>query len=228
MSQSPSQINSLQIDIVSDIMCPWCIVGYQRLQQVLSKFPELDIKLNWHPFELNPNLAEDGQNLAEHLAQKYGSTPEQSQQNRQHLTDLGKELNFDFNFSADSRIFNTFLAHQLLFWSAQFDKQTQLKLALFHAYFTEQKTPQDIDVLVNIAVQVGLDADEARAVLQEGRFALEVKKAEQLWISRGVQAVPALIFNQQYLLSGAQPSEVIEQLIAKLIAELKQKTIAAQ
>jgi predicted DsbA family dithiol-disulfide isomerase len=220
-TQTKAQAQALQIDIVSDIMCPWCIVGYKRLQQALSKFPELDIKLYWHPFELNPNLAADGQNLTEHLAQKYGSTPEQSQQNRQRLVDLGKELNFEFNFSADSKIFNTFLAHQLLFWSALFDKQTQLKLALFQAYFTEQKNPQDIEVLVDIATQVGLEANEARAVLQEGRFALEVKQAEQLWINSGVQAVPALIFNQKYLLSGAQPSEAIEELIAKLITELR-------
>jgi predicted DsbA family dithiol-disulfide isomerase len=148
-TQKKAQVQALQIDIISDIMCPWCIVGYKRLQQALSKFPELD-------------------------------------------------------------------------------KQTQLKLALFQAYFTEQKNPQDIEVLVDIATQVGLEANEARAVLQEGRFALEVKQSEQLWISRGIQAVPTLIFNQQSLLSGAQPSAVIEQLIAKLIAKLKQKTIAAQ
>ncbi|MBB1269192.1 DsbA family oxidoreductase [Shewanella sp. SR44-3] len=207
----------LQIDIVSDIMCPWCIVGYKRLTQALSQYPQLDVSVNWHPFELNPNLAPEGQHLGEHLAQKYGSTPEQSQQNRQRLADLGKELHFEFNFQADSRIFNTFLAHQLLFWAGQSDKQTALKLALFDVYFTQQQNPNDIEVLVSAAVKVGLDADGARTILTDGRFAAQVKEAEQLWISRGIQAVPAIVFNQQYLLSGAQPVEVIEELITKVL-----------
>lgn len=196
-----------------------CIVGYRRLEQALSKFDDLEVKLQWHPFELNPAMASEGQHLGEHIAEKYGSTPEQSAQNRQRLTQMGADLGFEFNFSDSSRIYNTLLAHQLLYWAAETGKQTDLKLALFSSYFTEQKNPDDIEVLIEAATKVGLDAAEARAVLSDKRFETAVKEEEQLWISRGIQAVPAIVFNQQYLVSGAQDPDTIAELITKLLAE---------
>ncbi|GGP43280.1 DsbA family oxidoreductase [Shewanella saliphila] len=209
----------LQIDIVSDVMCPWCIVGYRRLEQALSQFDDLDVTLHWHPFELNPSMGPEGQHLGEHIAEKYGSTPEQSAQNRQRLTQMGADLGFEFNFSDSSRIYNTLLAHQLLYWAAESGKQTELKLALFTCYFTEQKNPDDIEVLVEAATSVGLDAIEARTVLTDKRYEKAVKEEEQLWISRGIQAVPAIVFNQQYLVSGAQEPATIAELITKLTTD---------
>lgn len=209
----------LQIDIISDVMCPWCIIGYRRLEQALSQFNDLDVNIQWHPFELNPAMGHEGQQLGEHIAEKYGSTPEQSAQNRQQLTQMGADLGFEFNFSESSRIYNTLLAHQLLFWAAESGKQTELKLALFNSYFTEQKNPDDIEVLIEAATRVGLDANEARAVLTDKRFEKAVKELEQLWISRGIQAVPAMVFNQQYLISGAQEPTIIAELITKLTSE---------
>jgi predicted DsbA family dithiol-disulfide isomerase len=211
--------NQLQIDIISDVMCPWCIVGYRRLEQALSQFNDLEVKIQWHPFELNPTMGPEGQHLGEHIAEKYGSTPEQSAQNRQRLTQMGADLGFEFNFSDSSRIYNTLLAHQLLYWAAESGKQTELKLALFSSYFTQQQNPDDIEVLINIATQVGLDADEARVVLSDKRYEKAVKEAEQFWISRGIQAVPAIVFNQQYLVSGAQEPATIAELITKLTSE---------
>ena len=211
--------NQLQIDIISDVMCPWCIVGYRRLEQALSQFDDLEVKLQWHPFELNPAMGPEGQHLGEHIAEKYGSTPEQSTQNRQRLTQMGADLGFEFNFSDASRIYNTLQAHQLLYWAAEAGKQTELKLALFSSYFTDQKNPDDIEVLIEAATKVGLDADEARAVLTDKRFETAVKEEEQLWISRGIQAVPAIVFNQQYLVSGAQDPDTIAELISKLTTE---------
>ncbi|MGX9461993.1 DsbA family oxidoreductase [Shewanella sp. A14] len=211
--------HQLQIDIISDVMCPWCIVGYRRLEQALSKFDNLDVKLQWHPFELNPSMGPEGQHLGEHIAEKYGSTPEQSVQNRQRLTQIGADLGFEFNFSESSRIYNTLLAHQLLYWAAESGKQTELKLALFNSYFTDQKNPDDIEVLIDAASLVGLDTNEARAVLNDKRFEASVKEEEQLWISRGIQAVPAIVFNQQYLVSGAQEPDTIAELITKLTTE---------
>ncbi|MBB1320262.1 DsbA family oxidoreductase [Shewanella sp. SR43-8] len=211
--------NQLQIDIISDVMCPWCIVGYRRLEQALSQFDDLEVKLQWHPFELNPAMGPEGQHLGEHIAEKYGSTPEQSTQNRQRLTQMGADLGFEFNFSDASRIYNTLQAHQLLYWAAESGKQTELKLALFSSYFTDQKNPDDIEVLIEAATKVGLDADEARAVLTDKRFETAVKEEEQLWISRGIQAVPAIVFNQQYLISGAQDPDTIAELISKLTTE---------
>lgn len=210
---------SLQIDIVSDVMCPWCIVGYRRLEQALSQFDNLDVTLQWHPFELNPAMGPDGQHLGEHIAEKYGSTPEQSAQNRQRLTQMGADLGFTFNFSDSSRIYNTLLAHQLLYWAADSGKQTELKLALFTSYFTEQKNPDDIEVLVEAATRVGLDVIEARMVLTDKRFEKTVQQEEQLWISRGIQAVPAIVFNQQYLVSGAQDPATIAELITQLTTD---------
>ncbi|MFK3975306.1 DsbA family oxidoreductase [Shewanella vesiculosa] len=211
--------NQLQIDIISDVMCPWCIVGYRRLEQALSQFDDLEVKLQWHPFELNPAMGPEGQHLGEHIAEKYGSTPEQSTQNRQRLTQMGADLGFEFNFSDASRIYNTLQAHQLLYWAAESGKQTELKLALFSSYFTDQKNPDDIEVLIEAATKIGLDADEARAVLTDKRFETAVKEEEQLWISRGIQAVPAIVFNQQYLVSGAQDPDTIAELISKLTTE---------
>ncbi len=211
--------NQLQIDIISDVMCPWCIVGYRRLEQALSQFDDLEVKLQWHPFELNPAMGPEGQHLGEHIAEKYGSTPEQSTQNRQRLTQMGADLGFEFNFSDASRIYNTLQAHQLLYWAAESGKQTELKLALFSSYFTDQKNPDDIEVLIEAATKVGLDADEARAVLTDKRFETAVIEEEQLWISRGIQAVPAIVFNQQYLVSGAQDPDTIAELISKLTTE---------
>lgn len=211
--------NQLQIDIISDVMCPWCIVGYRRLEQALSQFDDLEVKLQWHPFELNPAMGPEGQHLGEHIAEKYGSTPEQSTQNRQRLTQMGADLGFEFNFSDASRIYNTLQAHQLLYWAAESGKQTELKLALFSSYFTDQKNPDDIEVLIEAATKVGLDADDARAVLTDKRFETAVKEEEQLWISRGIQAVPAIVFNQQYLISGAQDPDTIAELISKLTTE---------
>ncbi|MGE6567351.1 DsbA family oxidoreductase [Shewanella vesiculosa] len=211
--------NQLQIDIISDVMCPWCIVGYRRLEQALSQFDDLEVKLQWYPFELNPAMGPEGQHLGEHIAEKYGSTPEQSTQNRQRLTQMGADLGFEFNFSDASRIYNTLQAHQLLYWAAESGKQTELKLALFSSYFTDQKNPDDIEVLIEAATKVGLDADEARAVLTDKRFETAVKEEEQLWISRGIQAVPAIVFNQQYLVSGAQDPDTIAELISKLTTE---------
>ena len=211
--------NQIQIDIISDVMCPWCIVGYRRLEQALSKFDDLEVTLQWHPFELNPAMGPEGQHLGEHIAEKYGSTPEQSAQNRQRLTQMGADLGFEFNFSDSSRIYNTLLAHQLLYWAAESGKQTDLKLALFSSYFTEQKNPDDIEVLIEAATKVDLDAAEARAVLSDKRFETAVKEEEQLWISRGIQAVPAIVFNQQYLVSGAQDPDTIAELITKLTTE---------
>ena len=209
----------LQIDIISDVMCPWCIIGYRRLEQALSQFSNIDVNIQWHPFELNPTMGPKGQHLGEHIAEKYGSSPEQSAQNRQQLTQMGADLGFEFNFSDSSRIYNTLLAHQLLYWAGESGKQTKLKLALFKSYFTEQKNPDDIEVLIEAATKVGLDADEARAVLTDKLYEKAVKQQEQLWINRGIQSVPAIVFNQQYLISGAQEPATIAELITKLTTE---------
>lgn len=202
---------TVKIDFISDVVCPWCIIGYKRLEKAMQMFEDtVAFDLHWHPFELNPAMAEGGENLRQHLAKKYGTTLEGSIAARQRLTDTGAELGFTFNYYDDMRMCNTLKAHQLLHWAKQFGKQTELHLALFAAYFGEQKTIDDAEVLLAAAAQVGLNRGEAKGVLARDLYAEEVKAAEADWIKRGIQAVPAVIFNDQYLISGAQPTAVFK------------------
>jgi len=220
MARLSNSNSSIRIDIVSDIMCPWCIVGYKRLEQALNTFEgKVSFVLHWQPFELNPDMPAAGQNLSEHIAEKYGSTPEESLANRNNLTQLGQSLGFEFNFTSESRIYNTFKAHQLLHWAGEQGKQHALEFALFNAYFTDQQDPSDTEVLVATATQVGLNGEEARTLLKDGRYADTVRANQQVWTSSGIQAVPAFILDQKYLLSGAQDPVTIAQAIQQVIDE---------
>lgn len=198
-------MNTMKIDIVSDVVCPWCIVGYKQLEQALEQ-TQTTAEIHWQPFELNPAMAPEGQNLQEHIAEKYGSTKAQSDENRDRLTTLGASLGFEFNFSDNSRIVNTFKSHQLLHWAGLQSHQQEhaLKLALLRAFFTDKQDVSDEDVLVATTLSVGLDVDEALRVLQQATYASDVRERERLWLERGITGVPAMIFDGQYLVSGAQ------------------------
>ena len=193
----------LRIDVVSDVMCPWCTIGYGQLKKALDE-AGTDYQLNWHPFELNPNMPKEGQNLREHVAEKYGTTPEQSAQSRQSMTALGKEVGFDFQFSDDMRMHNTFQTHQLLHWSKEFGRMHDLKQALFTAHFTHRRNLSDMEVLADIAGEIGLDREEAIAILKDDRFASVVRQEEAFWLQQGIQGVPAVIFDRKHLVTGAQ------------------------
>ncbi len=193
----------VSIDIISDVVCPWCVVGLRQLEAALDK-AQCEAYISWHPFELNVSMPAEGQNLAEHVAQKYGSTAEQSEQSRLRLKQIGESLGFEFNFTQSSRIYNTFKAHQLLHWAAEQGLQHALKLALFESYFTQQQDVSDKNVLLDAVKSVGLDAAEADELLVTERYVDIVRQHEKLWIGRGVQGVPAMVFNQQLLVTGAQ------------------------
>ena len=210
----------LRIDVVSDVMCPWCIIGYRQLASALEA-TETDYELHWHPFELNPDMPADGQNLREHIAEKYGATPEQSEQNRAQMTKLGEDLDFDFRFDADMRMHNTFDAHQLLHWADSQNRKHDLKQALFSAHFTDHRDLSDSAVLADIAAEIGLDRDEALAVLQDQRFAGAVREVQNFWRGQGIQGVPAVIFDQKHLVSGAQGVENFTNILGQL-AEMRQ------
>ncbi len=208
----------IQIDIVSDVMCPWCIVGFKQLEQALG-MTGVGAYVRWHPFELNPDMPPEGQNLTAHLADKYGSTPEQSAANRTRLAELGQSLGFTFNFSDDSRIVNTFAAHQLLGWAQPQNKQHPLKMALFDAHFSQGQDVSDADVLIRVAETVGLDADAAREVLRSGSHAEETRAHQQFWTARSISGVPSMVFDGKYLLTGAQGTQTYAQMLQKVIAE---------
>lgn len=209
---------SVQIDIVSDVMCPWCIVGFRQLEQALAH-KGVGAFVRWHPFELNPDMGSEGQNLAEHITEKYGSTPAQSAENRKRIIELGTSLGIDFQFSDDSRIVNTFAAHQLLGWSQEKGLQHPLKMALFKAHFTDARDVSDIDVLVEVAGDVGLDAAEAQQVLTSGSHADATRQGQAFWTSRGVSGVPSMVFDQRYLLTGAQGAQTYAQMLEKVLEE---------
>ncbi len=211
----------LKIDFVSDVSCPWCIIGLRGLEEALERTADVvDAQIHFQPFELNSQMAPEGENIGEHIARKYGSTPEQSAANRQMIRDRAGALGFTMNMSADSRIYNTFDAHRLLHWAEIEGKQAALKHALFTAYFTEQQDPSDPAVLVAAAEKAGLDGAAAREVLTSGRYADEVRAAEQLWQSRGINSVPAIVIEDKWLISGGQPPEAFENALRDIAGQL--------
>jgi len=210
----------MKIDFVSDVSCPWCVIGLYGLEEALARTGDLiDAEIHFQPFELNPNMPPEGQNIVEHVAQKYGASPEQSAANREMIRARAAQLGFTMAGTEHSRIYNTFDAHRLLHWAELEGRQAALKHALFEAYFTNGENPGDPDVLAAAAEKAGLDGAAAREVLASGRYAAEVRQAEQYWQSRGINAVPAIIIDGQYLISGGQPPEAFEQALRKIAAE---------
>ena len=208
----------LRIDIVSDVVCPWCAIGHRRLLQALAAFEgQIAAEVHWHPFELNPRMPVGGQPLQEHMAEKYGTMRVQSQAARDHLTQIGAALGVDFRYGEDSRIYNTFKVHQLLHWAGEAGAQTALKLALFGAYFTQQRDLDDPETLLDAAVAAGLDRAEAAAVLADGRYADVVRAGEARWAEVGVRGVPTFVFNDRYLATGAQPVEAFVGFLDSLV-----------
>ncbi|MCF2872617.1 DsbA family oxidoreductase [Octadecabacter sp. G9-8] len=205
----------LRIDIVSDVMCPWCVIGYRQLATALEA-SDVDHEIHWHPFELNPNMPPEGQDIGEHLAEKYGTTPEQSADNRAMMTARGKELGFEFNFADGFRMHNTFNTHQLLHWANEVGRKSDLKQALFTAHFTHGRNLSDDAVLVEIADAIGLGAVDAKAVLEDQRFAAVVRQEQQFWIQQGINGVPTFIFERQHLVTGAQSVENFKSILTQL------------
>lgn len=203
-------MKKVRIDIVSDVVCPWCILGYKRLEQALLALSDkLDADVHWHPFELNPAMPPEGQNLREHLREKYGTSAAESASARGNLVKLGEDVGFLFHFYDEMRIYNTRKAHQLLMWASSEDKQAALEMRLFHAYFCEQKDISNTEQLIECAREVGLDTDIAAMVLNDSGWAETVVHTEQQWLDAGIHAVPAFIINQKHLISGAQTPEVL-------------------
>jgi predicted DsbA family dithiol-disulfide isomerase len=212
----------LKIDFVSDVACPWCVVGLRALEQALERLADdITADIHFQPFELNPQMPPEGQDIAEHITQKYGSTPEQLAQNQEGIRARGAELGFTFNMDRRSRIYNTFDAHRLLHWAQESGYQHALKRELFSAYFTEGRNPADHDVLIEVAQRAGLDPVRAREVLDAGLYAAEVRQREQFYTEHGIRAVPSVIVNDTWLIQGGQPVEVFEQTLRKIAAEAR-------
>jgi len=208
---------TIKIDFVSDVSCPWCAIGLQSLQTALHRLDaELEPSLTFQPFELNPQMVAEGEDITEHLHKKYGSTPEQAAAARENIRARGEALGFTFNMDKRGRIYNTFNAHRLLHWAQGEGKQAALKKALLTAYFTDGENPSDPALLVRVAASVGLDASRAQAILDSDEFAEVVRAQESFYQQAGIHSVPAIILNDQHLISGGQPPEVFEQALRQI------------
>ena len=226
MTDSAPTPRTLHIDFVSDIVCPWCVVGLGGLTEALGRLKGegIEAQVRFQPFELNPQMPPEGENIVEHIGRKYGSTPEQSAKNREMIRARAAEAwpGFQMRMGEDSRIWNTFDAHRLLHWAGEtagLEAQAALKRALFEAHFTGGEDMGDAGVLAGAAEAAGLDRAEAAAVLAEGRYAEAVRAAEALWVSRGITGVPAVVVEGKWLISGGQPASVFEDALRRMAGE---------
>ena len=217
------RVPRLSVDIVSDVMCPWCIIGWLKFQQVIAHFEgRVDFRVQWHPFELNPDMPAEGEDAAAHVMRKYGISAEQSRANTGRLAGVAADLGFTFNRGPDFRMRNSFDAHRLLTWAGALGEaeqkgptgvQTALKLALFAARFTDNRDVSDHAVLADIAASVGLDPTRAAAILASEEFGEMVRTEEAYWADQNITGVPAFILGGRMLVPGAQDPEVFIRVI---------------
>jgi predicted DsbA family dithiol-disulfide isomerase len=209
----------LRIDFVSDIVCPWCAIGLVSLEQALERTrADVEADIHFQPFELNPQLGAEGEEMVAHLQQKYGMSAAQVADNQEAIRQRGAALGFTFDMQRRRRTYNTFDAHRLLHWAELEGRQRELKHALLRAYFTDGRAVSDHDTLVDIATSVGLPADRARDILAGDAYADEVRTIERFFLQQGIQGVPAIIIERKHLISGGQPVEVFEQALRQIAA----------
>jgi len=209
----------IKIDFVSDVSCPWCVIGLKSLQDAIRRLGDTAATdIHFQPFELNPDMVAEGEDTTEHLAKKYRLTPEQAASNRENIRARGAAVGFEFRLDKRNRIYNTFDAHRLLHWAEQEGLQLALKEALFRAYFTDGESSGSHAVLVRLADEVGLDPVRAKEILESDTHATEVRERERFYLDNGIHAVPAVIINERYLISGGQPPEVFEQALRQAAA----------
>ncbi|MEL7691529.1 DsbA family oxidoreductase [Citromicrobium bathyomarinum] len=216
---------TLSIDIWSDVMCPWCLVGWGGLQQALEQLDgEIDAQIRWHPFELNPDMPAEGEERTAHIARKCGRTLEQSRgvqdQMREAAQRAGVSLDYEGDDPApDAMMWNTLAAHKLLTWALEEhgpEKQTALKLALFHAHFNQHRRIGEPAVLLDIAEEVGLDRAGAQAALESEDYTAQVRAGERAAYEMNITGVPAMIVAGKFMIPGAQPAEAYADMLRRV------------
>ncbi len=210
--------DKIKIDIVSDVVCPWCTVGYKRLEKVILELGIEDkVEIEWQPFELNPTMPSDGQNLNEHMMEKYSMSSEQLKETQQQMMNAAEDVDFNFDFHENMLMVNTFEAHILLEYAKGFDKQTELKMHLMKAYFSEGKDVSNRDVLKQVLLDVGLNADDALAKLDDEVAIKEIKVRQLYWKNLGVKSVPTFVFNNKKGLTGAHPVSTLKSVFLEML-----------
>jgi predicted DsbA family dithiol-disulfide isomerase len=215
------------IDIFSDVMCPWCIIGFSQLEKGLAQLAgEIEAEVRWRPFELNPDMPPEGEGQAEHIARKYGRTAQEVEGNRGQMLGYGDRAGYDFRYQGDGEgpramMWNTFLAHKLLAWTldaAGAEAQTRLKRALFDAHFQQRRRISDPAVLLEIAAAIGLDAIGAEAALADEALSRRVRQEEAAAWDMNISGVPAMLIQGKYLIPGAQEPEVYVNALRRVVA----------
>ena len=208
----------MRIDFVSDVSCPWCAVGLNGLERALERIGDAwPVELHFQPFELNPGLGPEGRDIVEYLGEKYGKTPADIAATQARIRDLGAAVGF--TFGPRERTWNTFDAHRLLHFAGLQGRQRQLKHALLAAYHTEGRNPGAAEVLLDCAVQAGLDAEAAKAVIDSDRYTDEVRAQQRHFQELGIHSVPSVIVDGKHLIQGGQPPEAFERALRQIAAE---------
>jgi predicted DsbA family dithiol-disulfide isomerase len=213
----------LSIEFISDVVCPWCVIGLRGLERALDEVADVaraDIRLV--PFELNPDMPAGGQDLGEHVREKYGAAAGgDGGATRERIRTMAADLGFEMAQRPGARIYNTFDAHRLLHWAREAGegRQIALKHALFAAYFTDGRDPGDFAVLVAAAEAAGLDGATARAILAGDDHAEAVRAEEALWRREGVTSVPTVIVDRRYVIQGAQEPAAYARALRRIAAE---------
>jgi predicted DsbA family dithiol-disulfide isomerase len=200
------------IEVYSDTVCPWCYIGYGRLQAALQQRPTLAAEVRWLPYQLNPDLPVEGMDRAEYMRQRFGDVNRFAKA-QDTLRELGAELGLAFDFQAIRRAPNTRRSHALIAWAATVGRQSEIKRRILSAYFAEGRDIGDPQVLAQLAAEAGLDAAAARAALDDVALHEAIAALEQQARGWQISGVPTFIFDRRYAFSGAQPVSVFLQAL---------------
>jgi len=209
-------MDTLKIDIVSDIVCPWCVIGFKNLKKAMHELQtELNFEISWKPYELHPEIPQEGYDKKLYMQQKFGSSSGRSPYNE--ITKIGESVGFEFNFSKTERIPNTFMAHRLLWKAEQYNLQTELSEALFRAYFSEGLNIGSKEILAEVSELVGMDKEEVINFLDSKEGGREIADLEMNFIEKSIGAVPAYFINDKYIIQGGQEPETFVSFLKKII-----------
>ncbi|MBD5771168.1 DsbA family oxidoreductase [Marinomonas colpomeniae] len=209
--------DKIKLDIVSDIVCPWCIVGYKHLEAAIDELGLQDrVEIEWQPFELNPNMPAQGENLRAHVLRKYGATREDSDKARANISGFGAECGFKFDYFEEMKMVNTRDAHSLLDFAHEQGLQHELKQRLFSAFFTEHKDISDHSVLLAEAETVGLNPEQAKLAINDTDRRDAIERLERQWQQQGISGVPTVIFNRSSAMTGAHPQSSYKDVLKEL------------
>ena len=209
-------MDTLKIDIVSDVVCPWCVIGFKNLEKAMQELrSELNFEISWKPYELHPEIPEEGYDKKLYMQQKFGSSTGKSPYDV--ISKAGESIDFEFNFSKTERIPNTFMAHRLLWKAEKYNLQTELSEALFKAYFTDGLNIGSKEILSDISHSVGLNKEETLTFLESKEGGQEIANLEMNFIEKSIGAVPTYFINDKYIIQGGQEPETFVSFLRKII-----------